>query len=483
MLCSELINNSHIKRKEKKKMEKTKELASLVQTAVIEDLGDIVEREDIKSSIGVVQVLPDYIIRYPKVIIEALSDLYVEYNQAFISDIELNKEWETDYGYCLKIRGSAYVPVNFAIQVDMIGLPDSFLMTAESMSLEEVKEILRTHIYEIENSLAMYQLLEKSFAKNGNDSFFKLQFRAALNNIRKKFNKPIALLAVTDQKYAAMKYSEFGKLNGQIVSDEEVFALSGFDRFFGPKDFKNYLAENNGKCDYLLYVRTSDPIEKLKNPKFEIEHLLLNDPAIRKLIKANALTFNIDAPGADSCRKISDTKSYMARMGMGFEIRTEMDLFSLEFSEHMFAGKKFEDFIGNRLSKGFRSFLKDQGINPEKVESGEISLRAKPLKGAYGCYGHVSGALTKSKFRSALRRELKQREGGYVIQPEMFAPVVVNKSNGQHYTYIDRNFFSFTNGRPHFMGGFRAHMPLDSQEAKKGRNHGNGATVWAEILA
>ena len=447
-----------------------------VKKPVTADLGSVLERTDVQSSIGSFHILPKYQIAYPEVVIQALGRLYAEYNQAFIPAMEKNREWNSDYKHCMH----AGLPVNFAVQIDMVGLPESFLQAAESMSVEEVLEILRRRTFEIENSLAMYQLLEVC-CSNGTDSFFKKRFRPVLSKVRKRHGKKVALLAVTQQKYDAMLTSEFGKQPGEVITDDEVKVLSGFDRFFGPDSFRQYLSENDGKCGYLLYVRSSDPVSKLKDPSAEVEHPLLSDPVMRKLIKAHAVTLNVDAPRMDHSRRINDTKEYQPRIGMAFAIDSEEDLFTLEFATHLYGGKAYADFSGPRLSKTFIAYLEEQGIDPQAVELGRQSLRFKPIKLAYGCYGHVTGALTDQKVRGELRRQMRQR-GAYCVQPEFPTPEITN-IDGTTYAYIDRNFMAFINGQPQFIGGFRSMMPLGCHELKKGRNHGNGSTVWAEIVS
>jgi hypothetical protein len=343
-----------------------------------------------------------------------------------------------------------------------------------------VREILRRRIFEFENSLAMYQLLEGIFAfDQGKKSNFGFRFGIVLQKLRKRFNKKIALLAVTDEKFEAMKASEFGMDNGQNPSNDLVEKLSGFDRFFSPQQFRAHV-EKHGECKYLLYVRASDPLSKLKKPGTVVDHPLLGDSKMRKVIKANTLTFNIDRPGMDYANRINDTKDYQSRMGMAFPAGVEADLFTLAFTAHLFSGEKYEDYQGKRLSPEFEAYLKDQWIDPQDINSGNVLLRGKPMKCAYGCYGHVVGFLNDRKFRSELRRNVRLRNR-YVIQPEMSTPHIVNRTNGIEYDYIDRNFFAAINGQPKFLGGFRSLMPVDSHECKQRRNHGNCRTVWAEI--
>lgn len=440
------------------------------------NLGPAVKSGHVNSSMGPFKVFSGCLTQYPKIVIRALTELYTEYNEMFTPLAEKNAEWKTDYQHCF-LDGTS---VNFGVQIDMVGLPQDFLDACDSMSYEEVRETLRTKIFEIENSLAMYHLLQDLFSRSGEASYFKFHFRNFLDDLRVRFGKKVALLAVTEQKYTAMKESEFGKAPDEPLSDEEVYKLSGFDTFLGPKTFREHVKKNNG-CQYSLYVRSSHPITKLKKPETEVHNPLLNDPVMRRLIKANCLTFNIDPVEHPFERRINDTKEYMSPMGMAFEISKLEDMFSQELNEFMKSKKNYGDFKGRRLSAKFAEFLTHFDVDPAMVASGEVHLRAKPLKEAYGCYGHLVGPLTKGRFRSDLRENLTQR-GKYVIQPEMIIPKIHNISDGITYAYIDRNFFTMTNGTPVFIGGFRAFMPVESQEGKKQRIHGNGATVWGEVL-
>lgn len=421
-------------------------------------LGAITVRTDIRSSEGPFQYFPDYKIKYPEVVVQAIGDLYAEYNQAFGALADANKEWDTDYQFCFD--GPDRKPVNYFVQIDMTGLPATYLKVAANLDPLQVREDLRNRIYEIENSVAMYQLLMKNFSLNGQPSHFEQKFRHELEDLRRRYKKPIALLAVTEGKYQLMRESEFGIKGGQSLSDAEVESLSGFDTFFSPEKFERYVKSNGGNCDYLLYVRSSEPIAKLRDPDIPIDQPLLADPEMRRIIKANTVTFNIDDPNLPlgSPRRINDTKAYLVSMGMAFPIYT------------------FKDF----RSEGLIQFLLTRGVKTDLIQSGQIVARAKPMLTSYGCYGHLRGSLHDSKFRQRLIHELKRR-GPYVIQPEMSNTLVINDSDGKQYAYIDRNFFSFVNGIPSFMGGERTLMPINSQEVMSGRIHGNETSITAEV--
>lgn len=453
------------------------EATSILDEAIKEPerthLGEIVDRWDIESSLRPFHTLPEYRTEYPHAVINALGELFQEYNQAFVPLVEANQEWETDYQYTrYGINGD---PINRWVQIDMIGLPQRFLDAASRMDHSTVREVLRQRIFEIENSLAMYQLLERIHSRDGEPSLFDRVFRSSLQSLREQYGKPIALLALTDQKYNSMKSSEFGKSEEEQITDEEVKRLSGFDRLFGPQEFLEHLEENGGECRYILFVRASDPVEKLKKPKTTFRIPLLENPVTRKVIKANAITFNIDRPDEPimSMTRINDTKAYLPLMGMAYRADTFEDV----FEEIIY---RDNDPALIKLNPQLREYLRSHGIDQQKLDSGYVCFRAKPMVGSYGCYGHVTVDTIDGDTRSELRKGLRER-GPYVIQPEMTTPIIVNESTGQTYTYIDRVFFA-TDGRTvTFMGGFRSLMPLDSVEAQKKRNHGNHSTVWAEI--
>jgi hypothetical protein len=454
------------------------QMAHLGQIVIRSDIPSLTRSRDNELCQATFQVLPEYIATYPQRVIQALANLYAEYNQAFAPIIEANREWGTDYRYGYSLDGTS---VNRWVQIDMVGLPEKFLEAANTLGEQEIQNALRSRIFEIENSLARNAFMELVFSRNNQDSFFKRQMRASLDELRQRYGKKIALLAVTEQKYLAMKETEFGKREEEPLTDEYVRELTGFDRFFHPEGFIKHLEENNGSSDYLLYVRSSDPVSKLKDPTVEVEHPLLSDENVRRIIKAYAITFNIDAPRMDPTRRINDTKEYLPIMRMGYAVHTLTDMFTPEFAAYMSSGKPYKEYNGTeRLAREFILYLQSQGVDPAMWESGETSLHFKPLKGTYGCYGHIHGPLSDKEFRQQLRKNMGKR-GSYVVQPKMQCPVIINATDGKAYTFIDRVFFTSDGMTYRFMGGFRSLMPLDSIEAKNGRNHGSEHTVWAEI--
>jgi hypothetical protein len=57
--------------------------------------------------------------------------------------------------------------------------------------------------------------------------------------------------------------------------------------------------------------------------------------------------------------------------------------------------------------------------------------------------------------------------------------------SGREFIYIDRIFLyrNATTQKIQYMWGFRNHMPVDSQDGKKGIVHGSTQTVYAPIAS
>ena len=461
---------------------------SSIETPSTIDLGERVTRTDIHCTPGKFETLPSYKITYPPIVVDALGELYQEYNLAFDPLIKANREWSTDYQHCHTEAGS---PINYFVQIDMVGLPDAFLQEAPSMDPAEVNDVVRNSIFEIENSLAAYELLQKIFAPiETYESHFATSFRAGLDNIREFHGNEIILLASTEQKRGLMGQYEFGKEGSAPVPNQEVKIRTGFDRFMGPNEFADYIELNGGNCPGLIYVRSSLPTSALKKPKTrqQVDNPLLSNRELREIIKAQSITLNVDSPSMSFHQIINDTKSYLVSMDMAYPMaQSETDpfqqIFTPGFVKHLKDNKPYANYpTGQRLQKDFVEFLIRAGVDPLSVELGTSLLRLKPMKDSYGAYGHETVNLTESKHRADVRRHMKSR-GDYVIQPEKKTPRIVDGSSFMAYGYIDRNFFYMSpgDGKPVFMSGFRTLLPEDSREAKAGRYHGNIETRWAEI--
>lgn len=402
---------------------------------------DIGSPTTIELGTRTLEFLPNYQVEYPQSVVDALGILYQEYNQAFIPLIDANRENRTDYQYCFS--NSNCDPTNFMVQIDMCGLSSDYLANAVNLDSYEIAQDLRRKIYEIENSIADYVYL----------SAVGVDIRPALDSIRERFGRPIALLATTNRKYGEMRVAEFGESKeGDVIEGERVKSISGFDAFFGPDEFLKYIEENNGECEFLLYVRSSAPKEQLRNPSLRETQSLLQNAELRRIIKANTITFNIDNPDDPfgAAQRINDTKLYMPSMGMGYPIYSVSDLQTREF----------EEFLATCSSE-------------EKA-----LLRAKPALESYGGYGQLRGKIDP-QFNRELNSAMRMR-GPYIMQPEIpYSRIIDN--NGEEFIYIDRNYLGLRNGKVIYLGGERTLMPVSSQEARNGRVHANTDAILANI--
>jgi hypothetical protein len=419
----------------------------------------VIEVSHIRSSLSPFKVAQGYVVEYPEKVKIALGKIFEDYNNTFNQIVPLNQEWSEDYQFARLSNGDYF---NFAVQIDMKGLEDEFLEWSKNASIDEVKESLRRRICEIENSIAMYQMLSAIF-DSGEDHFAN-GWRKALNEFREKTGKSVVLLAVTKEKYEGMLASEFGG----YVDKKEVYELSGFDDFWGPEEF----LKNKEREDVIYFVRSSQPVSWQRNPRTKVNHPILMYSQLRKIIKAKSITFNVDDAawyenlnGVNYVKIINDTKEYMIRMGLGFPLNSYGDLVDKE---------------NLKLTKNFERFLLKNEVDPEEVIKGEKLIRVKPLKLFYGGYGHLRGRILDKEFRQKLKRELSLR-GPYICQIEMEMPKVKDEE-GREYAYIDRVFYAYLNENPVFIGGFRNLMPINSFEFKRGRIHGNSEAVWAKIV-
>lgn len=433
------------------------------------DLGPVVIRDDIPeiNEAGereTHKVFREYAVQYPQTVVQALGMIFGEYNDAFQDLVHQNQEWEYDYKYCQTGDGKF---VNPFVQIDMKGISGQLMDQLAQMPVEAVANVLRPRIFEVENSLARYNLMRGIFGWNGQESRFQKNMDAALTRFRERFNRPVALLAVTQSKYEHMLATEFGLKPDDPRRHDPAYirALSGFDYFFGPEDFAAHIEETGGKCDYILYARTSLPLDVLQDPSSPIDIPLLQNAETRKVIREHAISFNIDALDGNSAKAINDTKAYLISMGLAFPITSPDDLSSAEFM----------------------AFLAERGLINEKGQPrAGINIRLKPTNGFYGCYQHIREMINSNTLVKELKKGLKIISS-FVAQPELTITRVYNTNpqNPGSFGFIDRVFF-YTEGAPEtttFIGGLRNTIPDGEVEIKKGNIHGNNEAVWAEIFA
>ncbi len=422
-------------------------------------LENVITREDIPSTLGPFEYAPDYQIRFPPKVIDGLSRLVEEHARVFSQFVPGNNEGhKLAYQHCVRMTGGHITEPFF--QVDIAGLSQELLTGAGAPGAEDVINTLRDRIFEFEPSIAMYGLIETL----GGGGLLGTRFREQLDIIRAQHQKPIVLLAPTREKLEDMRETEFGKVGVQDLTSEEVFQISGFNDLWGPDEFLKHLEQDSGQCNCLLYVRPSDPISKLKDPTVGVENPLLVDPNLRRIIRENALTLNIDDPGwpIGDPKRLKDSKVALPLMAMGFRVDAVNDVVASVEGEKISVTKTFNDFMNSRGLSQLSAF------------------RVKPLQGVFGGYGQKTMNLFDRSNISWLKEMLALR-GPYLIQPEIESLVVNDSTNGATFAVMDRAFFSLVRGSAEFMGGIRILVPSDSEEAHMGRLHGTREMISAPI--
>lgn len=417
-----------------------------VQPRAIEqiELGRI-EQVHLHSTLGPFAFAPECITTLTSTVIDAIGQLVAE--NAQVSQLFVSRNTEGDplaYQHCVMPNGVISEPF---FQVDMVATEENLITASEQLDTSTVAEHLRCTIFEFEPSLAMYELI----GTFGSGGMLGENLRQHLDLLRWRHGKPIAILAPTQEKFAAVLATEFGLPLDHGLSPaelaEHVQAVSGFDTVLGPEDFMQHMIDTDGHCHFLLFVRPSDPIAKLRDPHVALEHPLLGHDLLRKIIRRNAITLNIDNPewSATDPRRIKDSKAALPLMNMGLRVRSQDD-------------------VGELLN-------------------GKKSLwRAKPRAGVFGAYGQKIIDPANDAHRQWLGEQLSQR-GPYVLQPEMAPLMVIDQSSGQKFLAMDRNFFSMVTGVPEFLGGLRILIPVESMEAKNGRLHGSRDMITVPIMA
>ncbi|GIW64436.1 MAG: hypothetical protein KatS3mg092_0369 [Patescibacteria group bacterium] len=427
-------------------------------------------------------------VEYPPQIIEAIAQILNDYNCAFSNVLGIRQP-EGSYPL-VRFDGNF---INLMVQVDMAGLPLSLLEQTQRFSPEELYKLLAPRIFEIENSLAMYNLM-RGFGSpdNGEDpnkpysplSFFGVNFDSCLETLKEYFGKGIFLGTATDAKYEAMATSEFGVFPNDLLNmDSEqrrqwVKLLSGFGGFLSPDGVKKMLGRN-----VALYMRTSYPktwlIHPGKNTPYNIP--LLEDDKIRGQLRKLSITPNIDDPRVvnfiiiglqNGSLSIGVDENGIPFIGSSLEMTGGFYPQIINDTKEYFAYMGFP-IVGHYNLEAVEEFIRNSP-----------NFRFKPLWLHYGCYGHLRPIdFEKQKdFMGELKRNMKMR-GPYIIQPEIPAYHVNDPENGE-FEIIHRLFFGFDpkSGRYKFIGGLYDALPADSNEAKKGRLHGNKQAVWGQII-
>lgn len=439
--------------------------------------------------------LREYEVHYPESLIEAYRIACGKYDQQFMELVDRHKMWGSDY---------QYAPFTLAFQVDGPAYSNEFLKQAEFMSPIVLAEFITKRVFEFEANIAAYGLNGRLWPNGTTNN----TWHAALENVRQRTGKKVAVLAGTEQKLDEMVLYEMGFTRDQLMSAEAVRSLTGFDAFLGPNDLVSIYQQYHGDdCPYLFFGRTSRPKSWLRDPAHHIDEGFLAQPEILKFVRAHALTHNFDDPKLPFNHPaiLMDTKEALVMMEAAYLVTQPSDIYSQEFLTYLTDnGIDISDiaersliqsqknklgglFLGfpsaSLLSEALITHLQARGSDPVLVSSGEQKVRAKPLKQHYGIYGHEVGSVNRAKFLNELMKQVKMR-GEYIIQPEFNNLHIVDSAH-QHESYvaIDRVFFvRGADGDLHPMESCRSLMPAQSLEGKKNNVHEGSHTRCVRIV-
>lgn len=465
-----------------------------IATPQIADIGEAIQVAPMYSDEAPPLALREYKVHYPKSLIEGYKIACEQYDQQFMRLVNRHTIWATDY---------QYAPFTLAFQVDGPAYPEAFLKQAEFISPSVLAEFITKRVFEFEANIAAYGLNGRLWP----DGTTNQTWHAALEAVRQRTGKKVAVLAGTEQKLDEMIMYEMGITRDQITSGEVVQAMTGFDSFLGPNDLISLYQKYKGNdCPYVFFGRTSRPKSWLRNPSNQVDEGFLAHPEILRYVRAHAITHNFDDPTLPNTDHaiIMDTKEALVLAGAAYPVTQPCDIYSQEFLQclanngisvdeivegTLSPGKKnklggiFLNFPSESLlSESLVSHLQARGSNPALVASGEQKVRAKPLKQHYGIYGHQVGSINRAKFLNKLMEQVKLR-GGYIIQPEFSNLHIVDSANPlESYVAIDRVFFvRGADGQLHSMESCRSLMPAQSYEGKKNNVHEGSHTKCARI--
>ncbi|MDA9128961.1 hypothetical protein N9J72_00595 [Candidatus Gracilibacteria bacterium] len=413
-------------------------------------------------------------ISYPTQIKQALIDLYKEYNLYFGKVITECTQGQTQYPSI----GDYKTTSNF-VQIDMMGIPKGFLdfVQENNIPIALVKEVLRKKIFEIENSVAAYSLLSHIGTPEGN-SVFNQGLKAGIKSINSSTGKNVILLCLSQEKYESVMRFDIGIQNIDNYERKDITSSTGFYDVYSPADLQRSIEENE---DILFYTRSSLDIGDLKKPNGTIANTLLGEKDVFEYVRSRSITHNIDNPNGSSENTTNDTKKYMPQMGIGYPVSSIEEIYTEEYLNYL-SGKRKNDFFGKIYTNNFGAFLQGYGYNNDDIRGGKIEIHAKPQDLAYGVYGHIIGDFSDGKKRKMFKQGLETR-GDYIIQPRMKQSLYTDSQTEISYIYIDRVFlyFDYESGEIESMGGFRNHMPKESNDGKKGVVHGGPQTVYSNI--
>lgn len=467
----------------------------MIETPEVVKVGQTTNLEPIYIGESPPMALREYQVYYPDSLIKAYQMACDIYDDHFMKPVEMNKTNLTDY---------QFAPNTLAFQVDGPAYPKEFLDLVSNIDPQILAQFIMLRVFEFETNIAAYNLNNRLWPNGTTNQ----TWHEALDVVREKTGKQVAVLAGDDLKLEEMVWYEMGVSMSNLPRSEAIRELTGFDAFLGPKDvLKIYEQYQGNDCPYVFFGRTSKPKSWLKKPyrKFGLE--FLSDLEILKYVRAYALTHNFDDPNLplNDPEIMMDSKNALLKTSSAYLVTEIKDIFSVEFLHSLVQigiideswnrgiltpkqsnklGMKIQQFPSSRLlSSAFEKHLQERGVDPLLIASGEQPIRAKPLKQHYGIYGHITGPVNKYKVIKEIISQMKTR-GYYILQPEFKNLTIIDRDKpNQAYLAIDRVFMVRDVDRKFQpMESCRSLMPLDTLEGRKNNVHEGPNTKCAAIV-
>lgn len=405
-----------------------------------------------------IKCLRDHKVMYPKNVLDALYQIYLESNQY------LSKR----YPYCRDDNGK---PISHWLQIDIQGLSTAFLTEAEHCSQECILHALRPYIHGINNIVDVHPTFEQNVS---NESSCKT-FRDSLDFLRQKFGMPIARLATTDFEFQEICRNDLRLSSLQQPTDHAVKGITGFDAILNPSQFVNHLRSNKGTSKYLLYV---------KKPTYYYDSCdsLLLDRDIRRAIRQHSLTQEIHHPFLAHEKYHQQNTRLMMSMGVGMLCRSAKDLFTDEFLLTQTWGVRADELIEDLgidvLKSEFKTYLINHHTQPESVVRGMKKILATPIfDGRKKMCMSFSKDVHIKKLLSSFRTY-----GEHMLQTYNPLSTLVNSDTGISYQYFDRIFMCLKEGKPSFMYGLRPFIPLLTNIQDVVHIYNDHQVIWCKIL-
>ena len=361
-------------------------------------------------------------------------------------------------------------------------MSQTFLNEIRDFSADDIANILAPFIFEYESSIARYPLL---FWINNND--FKKWFIKNLDEIREKTWKKIILLATTKSKLESIQEEEFWIKKWENIDSKYIKENSWFDNLWWPKELEHYYnnIEKWEESNYIFFTRASIDTEWLKNQNKKEKSEILENDDLRKFLKENTITINIDNPNDKNTIPVNDTKEYMEDLWLWYFFTNINEIFSEELIEYLktkeWRAKGFSWFKWYFYKENLKNFLISSWVNEDELKTWKVIFRFKPVYESYWAYSQLASNLNTSKERKKLENISDWKK--FLLQLERPTKKIINENTWKEYLAIHRLFpYSDKEGEIYFNKSIINLMPINEKQKNTPTVHWGKTAEWWEII-